>query len=104
MSHIPARAHHILTHTFNAEEARVAFHLPLPSYTVDFHLINMICTGLTLPFHYNPLPFHLFTRSVQLDIPEIHNAHTGALIHTHDIPFLSGEITTLIYLLTQEFV
>ena len=56
----------------------------------------MVCTGLTLPFHYNPLPFHPFTRSVQLDIPEIHTAHTGALIHAHDIPFLGEMLTTLV--------
>jgi hypothetical protein len=43
-THIPTRAHHILTHTHNAEDAREAFHLPLPPYTIDFHLINIIST------------------------------------------------------------
>ena len=61
-------AHHILPHTFNAEDTLNTFHLSLPSYTVDFYLINIICAGLTLPFQYNPLPFHPFTRSVQLDL------------------------------------
>ena len=96
-THIPARGYHILTHTHITEDTRDAFYLLLPSYTVDFHLIDMICTGLTLPFHYNPLHFHLFTCSVQLDIPEIHTAHTGVLIHAHDIPFFLMEgLTTLI--------
>jgi hypothetical protein len=78
-------------------EGLEAFHLPLPPYTIDFHLIKIICTGLTLPFHYNPLPFHPFIHSVQLDIPEIYTAHTGVLIHVHDIPFfLREKLTTLI--------
>jgi hypothetical protein len=47
----------------------------------------MICTGLTLPFIDNFLPFHPLPGSLQLDIPEIHIAHTGVLIHAHDIPF-----------------
>jgi hypothetical protein len=98
-----------LLNTQNAEDAREAFHLPLPPYTIDFHLINIICTGLTLPFHYNPLPFHPFIHSVQLDIPEIHTVHTGVLIHAHDIPFfLREKLTTLIlsdtriYLITSQ--
>jgi hypothetical protein len=96
-THIPARVHHILTHTHNAEDSREAFYLPLPPYTIDFNLINIICAGLTLPFHYNPLPFHPFIHSVQLDIPKIHTAHTGVLIHAHDITFFSREkLTTLI--------
>jgi hypothetical protein len=96
-THIPARAYHILTHTHNTEDARDAFQLPLPAYTVDYDFIIMICTGLTLSFHYNPLPFHPFTHSVQLDISEIHTAHTGVLIHTQDFPFfLEEKLTTLI--------
>jgi hypothetical protein len=96
-THIPIRAHHILTHTFNTEETRDAFHFPIPSYTMEFHLITMICTELTLPFHYNPLPFHPFIPSAQLDIADIHTATTGVFIHIYDIPFFLGEqIDTLI--------
>jgi hypothetical protein len=33
---------------------------------------------------------------VQLATPEIHTAHTGVLIHAHDIPyFLEEQLTTL---------
>ena len=40
---------------------------------------------------------HPLTCSVQLDISEIQTAHTGVLIHTHDIPFfLEEKLTTLI--------
>jgi len=64
---------------------------------MDFHLINIICAELTLPFHYNPLPFHPFVSSVQLDIADIHTATTGVFIHIYDIPFFLGEqIDTLI--------
>ena len=64
---------------------------------MDFHLINMTCTELTLPFHYNPLPFHPFIPGVQLDIADIHTPTTGVFIHIYDIPFFLGEqIDTLI--------
>ena len=91
-THIPARAFHILTHTHNMDDARDVFHLPLPAYTVDFHLINMICTGITLPFHYNPLSFHPFTCSAQLDTSEIQTAHTGVIIHTRHSLLPGGEV------------
>ena len=101
-THIPARALHILTHTHNTEDAWDAFHLPIPSYTVDFHLINIICTGFTLPFHCNPLPYHPFISSVQLDLVDLHTAHTGILLHAHDIPiFVQEQLNTLMLSTTK---
>jgi hypothetical protein len=41
--------------------------------------------------------YYPYTCSVQLDISDIQTAHTGVLIHTHDIPFILEEkLTTLI--------
>jgi hypothetical protein len=56
LTHIPARVLHILSPPLTAEDTLNALYLPLPSYTVDLHLINLVCKELTLPFHYNPLP------------------------------------------------
>ena len=55
LTHIPARVHHILSQTLATEDTLNALYSPLPPYTIDFHLINLICAGLTLPFHCNPL-------------------------------------------------
>ena len=58
-----------------------ALHIPLPSYTVDFHLINLVCTEFTLPFHHNPLSFYPFIRFPQLELEDLDSAHTGILVH-----------------------
>jgi hypothetical protein len=50
LTHIPARVHHILSQTLATEDTLNALYSPLPPYTVDFHLINLICAEFTLPF------------------------------------------------------
>ena len=96
LTHIPARVEHILSRTLTAEDTLNALYLPLPPYTVDFHLINLVCKEFDLPFHYNPLPFHPFIHSLQLDLEDLVSAHTGILIHILDPPNLLAKISPLI--------
>jgi hypothetical protein len=75
ISHIPARVHHILSHTSTAEDTLNALHTLTPTYTVDFHLINLVCAEFLLPFHYNPLTFHPLIRFSQLSSDILDTAH-----------------------------
>jgi hypothetical protein len=73
-----------------------ALYSPLPPYTVDFHLINLICTEFTLPFHYNPLQFHPFIHVPQLGQEDLEFAHTGLFVHVLDISSILIEKLTLL--------
>jgi hypothetical protein len=91
LTHIPARVHHILSHTLTAEDTLNALYLTRPSYTVDFHLINLVCTEFTRPFHHNPLPFHTFIRFPQLGLEDLDSAHTGIFVDVLDTSTLLEE-------------
>ena len=58
---------------------------PYPTFTIGFHLINLVCAELILPFHFNPLDFHPFIRFSQLSSVNLDRAHTGLFVYTHDI-------------------
>lgn len=85
LTHIRASVHHIISHhTLTSEDTLNALHIPLPSYTVDFHLINLVCTEFTLPFIQNLLSFHPFIRFPQQGLEDLDSAHTGILVHVLD--------------------
>jgi hypothetical protein len=85
ITHIPARVHHILSRTLTAEDALNALYTLPPTFTIDFHLINLVCAELILPFRFNPLNFHPFIRFSQLSSETLDRTHTGLFVHTHDI-------------------
>ena len=88
ISHIPARVHHILSHTLTAEDTLNA-HYALPStYTIYFHLINLVCAEFFIPFHNNPLTHHPFISFSQLSSDNLGTARTGLIVHVHDTPSL----------------
>ena len=96
LTHIPARVHHILSLTLATEDTLNALYSPLPPYTVDFHLINLICAEFTLPFHCNPLLFHPFIYVPQLGLEDLEVAHTGLFVHVLDTsPLLIEKLTLL---------
>jgi hypothetical protein len=70
------------------------FTLHFPLTTVDFYLINLVCTEFTLPFHHNPLPFHPFIRFPQLGLGDIDSAHTEIFVHVLDTSILLEEKLT----------
>ena len=88
ISHVPARVHHNLSHTLTAEDTLNALYALPPTYTIDFHLINLVCAEFLFPFHYNPLTYHPFIRFSQLSSANLDTAHTGLFVHAHDIPSL----------------
>ena len=68
-----------------------ALYTPLPPYTADFHIINLVRTEFTLPFHHNPSPFHPFIRFLQLGLDYLDTAHSGILVHELDTLILLEE-------------
>ena len=93
LTHIPAHVHYILSHTLTAQDTLFmnALYTPLPPYTADFHIINLVRTEFTLPFHHNPSPFHPFIRFLQLGLDYLDTAHSGILVHELDTLILLEE-------------
>jgi hypothetical protein len=93
---LPARVHHILSQTLATEDTLTALYFSLPPYTVGFHLINLVCTEFTLPFHHNPLLFHLFIHVPQLGLEDLEFAHTGLFVHVLNTSSILIEKLTLL--------
>ena len=62
-----------------------------PTYTIDFHLINLVCAEFLISFHYNPLTYHPSIHFSQLSSDNLDTAHTGLFVRAHDTPSLLDE-------------